>query len=162
MLPAGTQGPCWGAIMPAECATLFRPTVRSWARACAGSFRACRAPAENPPVPHVRPLLRTSDGPVRSAATPGASVFGCKILDASNPTGYTPCVILRFRHKGLERLFTTRNASGVSAQHLRKIQLILGLLNVAREPPVMNAPGLHFHALTGDRNGQYAVSVSGN
>ncbi len=71
-------------------------------------------------------------------------------------------MILRFRHKGLERLFTTGNASGISAQHLRKVQLILGLLNVAREPSMMNAPGLRFHALTGDRKGQYAVSVSGN
>lgn len=71
-------------------------------------------------------------------------------------------MILRFRHKGLERLFTTGNASGVSAQHVRRIQVILGLLSVAREPAMMNAPGLRFHALTGDRRGQYAVSVSGN
>jgi proteic killer suppression protein len=71
-------------------------------------------------------------------------------------------MILRFRHKGLERLFTTGHASGVSAQHVRRIQVILGLLNVAREPSMMNAPGLRFHALTGDRKGQYAVSVSGN
>jgi proteic killer suppression protein len=27
---------------------------------------------------------------------------------------------------------------------------------------MMDAPGLRFHALKGDRNGQYAVSVSGN
>jgi proteic killer suppression protein len=71
-------------------------------------------------------------------------------------------MILRFRHKGLERLFTTGNASGVSAQHVRKIQLILGLLNVARAPSMMNAPSLRFHALSGERKGQYAVSVSGN
>lgn len=38
----------------------------------------------------------------------------------------------------------------------------MGLLSVAREPAMMNAPGLRFHALTGDRRGQYAVSVSGN
>ena len=71
-------------------------------------------------------------------------------------------MILRFRHKGLERLFTAGNARGVSTQHVRRIQLILGLLNVAREPGMMNAPGLRFHALSGDRKGQYAVSVSGN
>lgn len=71
-------------------------------------------------------------------------------------------MILRFRHKGLERLFTTGNASGVSAQHVRRIQMILGLLNVARSPVMLNAPGLRFHALGGDRKGQYAVSVSGN
>jgi toxin HigB-1 len=62
-------------------------------------------------------------------------------------------MILRFRHKALERLFTTGNARGVSAQQVRKIQLILGMLNVAREPSMMDAPGLRFHALTGDRKG---------
>jgi proteic killer suppression protein len=49
-------------------------------------------------------------------------------------------MILRFRHKGLERLFTTGNASGVSTQQVRRIQVILGLLNVARDPATMNAP----------------------
>ena len=71
-------------------------------------------------------------------------------------------MILRFRHKGLERLFSTGSARGVSAQQVRRIQLILGMLNVARGPSMMNAPGLRFHALTGDRKGQYAVWVSGN
>jgi len=71
-------------------------------------------------------------------------------------------VISRFRHKGLERLFATGNASGVSAQQVRRIRLILAQLHVAREPAMMNAPGLRFHALSGDRRGHYAVSVSGN
>jgi proteic killer suppression protein len=71
-------------------------------------------------------------------------------------------MITRFRHKGPERLFTTGNASGVSAQHVRKISLILSQLNVVIEPAEMNIPGLRFHALSGDRRGQYAVSVSGN
>lgn len=71
-------------------------------------------------------------------------------------------MISRFRHKGLERLFTTGSASGVSAQQVRRIQLILALLNAARTPAMMDAPGLRFHALRGDRQGQYAVSVSGN
>ncbi len=71
-------------------------------------------------------------------------------------------MISRFRHKGLERLFTTGNASGVSAQQVRRIQMILALLNVARTPEMMDAPGLRFHALKGDRKGHFAVSVSGN
>ena len=71
-------------------------------------------------------------------------------------------MILRFRHKGLERLFTSGNASGVSAQQVRRIKLILAMLNAARTPAMMDAPGLRFHALKGDRHGQFAVSVSGN
>ena len=71
-------------------------------------------------------------------------------------------MILRFRHKGLERLFMTGRESGVSAQHARRIQLILAQLSVARTPAAMDAPGLRFHALRGDRQGHFAVSVSGN
>ena len=71
-------------------------------------------------------------------------------------------MILRFRHKGLERLFATGNASEVSTQHLRRIHLILAQLNAAQTPDAMNAPGLRFHALRGDRHEQFAVSVSGN
>lgn len=71
-------------------------------------------------------------------------------------------MILRFRHKGLERLFTTGSASGVSTQHLRRIQMILAQLNIGRSPAAMDGPGLKFHALRGDRRGQFAVSVSGN
>ena len=71
-------------------------------------------------------------------------------------------MILRFRHKGLERLFTTGDASGVSAQYVRKIRLILAQLNLVVEAAAMNIPGMRFHALSGDRKGQYAVSVSGN
>ena len=91
------------------------------------------------------------------------TIWRCpKILDKSNPLGYTPSVILRFRHKGLERLFTTGNARGVSAQHVRKIQLILAQLNLSRAPSMMDAPGLRLHSLVGDRRGQWAVWVSGN
>jgi len=59
-------------------------------------------------------------------------------------------------------VFTTGNARGVSAQHVRKIQLILAQLNLSRMPSMMDAPGLRFHALVGDRQGQWAVWVSGN
>lgn len=71
-------------------------------------------------------------------------------------------MILRFRHKGLERLFTAGDASGVSAQHIRRLRQILDLLNRSREPAAMNLPGLRLHQLKGDRRGQWAVSVSGN
>ena len=71
-------------------------------------------------------------------------------------------MILRFRHKGLERLFTTGSARGLSAQHVRKLQLILAQLNVSRSPAMMDAPTFKLHPLVGDRKGQWAVWVSGN
>jgi toxin HigB-1 len=74
-------------------------------------------------------------------------------LDARNPIGYTPWMIVRFRHKGLERLFTTGDARGVSTRQVRKIVLVLAQLNIAMEPAEMNVPGLRFHAPGGDRRG---------
>lgn len=40
--------------------------------------------------------------------------------------------------------------------------MILAMLNVARTPVMMEAPGLRPHALTGDRRGQWSVTVSAN
>jgi proteic killer suppression protein len=71
-------------------------------------------------------------------------------------------MILRFRHKGLERLFTKGDTSGVSVQHVRKILQILALLNVSQESADMNLAGFRLHPLKGERKGQWAVSVTGN
>ena len=71
-------------------------------------------------------------------------------------------MIVRFRHKGLERLFTRGDTSGVSAQHVRKLQQILAFLNVSQEPAGMNLPGFRLHPLKGGRKGQWVVPVTGN
>jgi proteic killer suppression protein len=70
--------------------------------------------------------------------------------------------ILGFRHKGLELFFSAGKRSKIQAQHADRLRLILGRLNVATEPRDMNLPGLHMHQLKGDRQGTWAVSVSGN
>ncbi|MHC1713152.1 MAG: type II toxin-antitoxin system RelE/ParE family toxin [Solidesulfovibrio sp.] len=71
-------------------------------------------------------------------------------------------MILRFRHKGLERLFKAGDHRGVSAQQARRITQILALLNVSAKPDDMGLPGFKLHELEGTRKGQWAVSVSGN
>ncbi len=71
-------------------------------------------------------------------------------------------MIVRFRHKGLERLFTKGDTSGVSARQVRKLQQVLAFLNVSEEPADMNLPGFRLHRLKGGRKGQWAVSVTGN
>ena len=40
--------------------------------------------------------------------------------------------------------------------------MILDRLDAATSPTQMNAPGLRFHALTGNMKGRYAVTVSAN
>lgn len=71
-------------------------------------------------------------------------------------------MIKRFRHKGLDRLFTKSDRRGIDAKQEGKIQRLLDRLEAAAKPEDMDLPGYGFHALKGDRKGSYAVSVSGN
>ena len=67
-----------------------------------------------------------------------------------------------FRHKGIERFFTTGNKSGIQSQHADRLRLILGRLNVSTSERDMNLPGLELHQLRGSRTGTWSVKVSGN
>jgi toxin HigB-1 len=70
--------------------------------------------------------------------------------------------IKTFRHKGLERFFTTGSKAGIQAKHADRLRLILGRLNVATSADDMRLPGLELHELQGHRKGTWAVTVSGN
>ena len=71
-------------------------------------------------------------------------------------------MILRFRHKGLERLFNRGDASGVNPQRAAKLRRMLVLLDEGKSPQTLNAPGYRLHALMGDRHGVWAAWVTGN
>ena len=71
-------------------------------------------------------------------------------------------MIQSFRHKGLERFFTTGHKSGIQAKHAGRLRLILGRLNASTSPADMDLPGLHLHKLTGSRKETWSVRVSGN
>lgn len=71
-------------------------------------------------------------------------------------------MIRSFRHKGLERYFTTSDRRGIDSRHAERIRRILDRLDAAARPGDMNLPGYRFHGLKGDRKGSYAISVSGN
>ena len=71
-------------------------------------------------------------------------------------------MITGFKHKGLERFFTTGSKAGIQPQHAERLRLILGRLNASTNPKDMNLPGLELHELRGDRKGTWSVKVSGN
>ena len=52
--------------------------------------------------------------------------------------------------------------AGIQPNHQKKIQLILGRLQIILHPKDMNLPGFDFHSLNGKRQQQYAVSVNKN
>lgn len=68
-------------------------------------------------------------------------------------------MITSFKHKGLKRFHETGNTAGIQPAHAGRLRLILMLLNNARAPNDMDAPGLRLHPLTGNRGGEWAVSV---
>jgi proteic killer suppression protein len=71
-------------------------------------------------------------------------------------------MITTFRHKGSQLFFTKGSYKGVPAQHGSRIERMLDRLDAAKEAKDMDLSGYKFHALKGDRKGEFAVSVSGN
>jgi proteic killer suppression protein len=71
-------------------------------------------------------------------------------------------MIKRFRHKGLAEFFHTGNARGVQAKHVKRLRMILTMLNAATHARQMDAPGLRLHPLKGKPDGSWAVDVDEN
>jgi antitoxin HigA-1 len=58
-------------------------------------------------------------------------------------------VIRSFRHKGLERSFTSGDHKKIDAKQRDRIHRILDRLDAAAKPEDLNLPGFDFHALKG-------------
>lgn len=71
-------------------------------------------------------------------------------------------MIQSFRHKGLEKFFTTGSKAGIQPKHAKVLEEQLGALNAANQPADMNFPGWRLHQLKGNLQGHYAVWVSAN
>lgn len=71
-------------------------------------------------------------------------------------------MIVSFKHKGLEKLYKTGSKAGINANHIKRLSAILARLDAASIPDDMDLPGLFLHKLTGNLEGFYAVTVSGN
>ncbi len=71
-------------------------------------------------------------------------------------------MIKTFRHKGLEAFFKTGSKAGIQPRHAGKLRVMLTMLDSAKHPDDMNAPGWRLHSLTGNLAGHYSVTVNGN
>lgn len=71
-------------------------------------------------------------------------------------------MIESFKHKGLERFFTGGDKRAIPAQSAARIERLLDRLEASVRAEDMDLPGNKFHALKGDRAGEYAVTVTGN
>jgi len=71
-------------------------------------------------------------------------------------------MIKSFAHKGLEDFFYDGTQKGVQAKHVRKLALILDLLDAAHKISDMDFPGARLHLLEPKKENRWAVKVSGN
>ncbi|MEX0955219.1 MAG: type II toxin-antitoxin system RelE/ParE family toxin [Rhizobiaceae bacterium] len=71
-------------------------------------------------------------------------------------------MILSFRSRALKRFFEKSDGRGLNPQHLRKIELVLGLLDEANSPEQMNLAKLDFHKLSGENPSRWSVHINGN
>ncbi len=71
-------------------------------------------------------------------------------------------MIKSFKHKGLNRFFTTGSTAGINPAHADRLEERLQALHTAIIIDDMDLPGWRLHSLKGDRAGLWAVNVSGN
>ena len=71
-------------------------------------------------------------------------------------------MIKSFRHRGIEKFFTTGSKAGIQPSHAAKLSVQLFQLNRAKTPRDMDAPGWDLHHLRGDLNGHWTVKANGN
>ena len=75
---------------------------------------------------------------------------------------YAIRVIKSFWHKGVERFFKTGSKAGIQPKHAEKLRKQLFVLDNAKHPGDMNAPGWRLHPLHGELASYWSVDVGGN
>ena len=71
-------------------------------------------------------------------------------------------MIKSFRHKGIQKFFEAGSKAGIQPKHAKRLNVQLTVLDLAQDANEMNVAGWDWHALKGDMEGLWAVSVNGN
>lgn len=71
-------------------------------------------------------------------------------------------MIRSFRHRGLREFFDSGSRRGISPELAARIARRLDVLEAAQHVTDIDAHGFNLHRLKGDRQGDWAISVSGN
>ena len=99
-------------------------------------------------------------------ATPESAKSQCLLckasLDNCKALLYINVMIKSFRSKALKVFWNKGNSRYLDPSHVEKIQLILNALDKAEQPEDMDLIGFFLHAMSGDRAGQYSVTVRAN
>ena len=72
-------------------------------------------------------------------------------------------MIVSFRNKGLQELFEKSKTSSLPQERLKKIKMLLAILDSAKELRDLNVPAFRLHKLKRPPlDGYYSIDVSGN
>lgn len=71
-------------------------------------------------------------------------------------------MIKSFKHKDLQRFYTTGKTTGVEPKHAKRLRMLLAALDTAQTIEDMDVPGYRLHALKGSRKHLWSITVSGN
>jgi proteic killer suppression protein len=71
-------------------------------------------------------------------------------------------MIKSIQHKGIKLYWTKGDSSKLAADQVRKIRLILDILDAAAFIEDINFPGANLHALKGEMKGKWAITVKTN
>jgi toxin HigB-1 len=71
-------------------------------------------------------------------------------------------MIKSFKHKGLEKYYKSGTTKGIQSIHVKRLRMQLAVLDTALTIEDIDIPGYRLHALKGDRQSIWSISVSGN
>ena len=71
-------------------------------------------------------------------------------------------MIKSFNHKGLRKFFETGSVVGIQPKHAKRLRMQLAAIDTAQIIDDIDLPGFSLHSLSGRREGQWSISVSGN
>lgn len=71
-------------------------------------------------------------------------------------------MIRSFKHKGLKNLFLKQQSQGLSWEHVPRLRNRLAIIDAAGMITDIDMPGYRLHALKGEREDLWSVTVSGN
>jgi len=71
-------------------------------------------------------------------------------------------MIKSFKHKGLEKFYSSGTTKGIQAKHAKKLRMQLIALDTAHYIEDLDIPGYRLHQLKGSLKGYWSITVNAN
>lgn len=71
-------------------------------------------------------------------------------------------MIKSFKHKGLEKFYTTGSLKGIQPIHATRLKMLLKMIDVMVTIDDLNFPSARLHKLKGDMSNLWSVTVQSN